>query len=95
MTFLPGNTWPEHRIISRLVENPSSYLAECLMIDESTLAHMLHDSITSGKHNELYSLAKITNLHENDICNICCRAVTKEHNQHFEEISNKICDFLD
>lgn len=94
LVFLPGDTWPELWIFNKLIENPSRTLAEDLKINESTLLHALNDSISSGKHNELFTLAKCTNLHKDYICNICCRTVTKEHSQHFEEICNKISNFL-
>ena len=93
VSFLPGETWPEKWLLLQFI-NGSSEIEEIFNITHEQFIEKIEEALESGKHNEIYTLAKELSLDKKYILNVLARNVAKINHLEFIEINDLLAEHL-
>ena len=81
--------------MTQLNELDLSYLADIFGIDEEELEDICERAISSGKHNEFFSMTKELFLPTTEVCSTVCRWLLDALPDQFNDLINIVSTNLD
>lgn len=93
--YLPGDSWPELWILTQLNEIDLSSLADIFGIDKEELEDICERAISSGKHNEFFSMAEELFLPTTEICSTVCQWLLDKLPDQFNDLINIVSANID
>lgn len=91
LCYVPGETWPEKSMIQYLLKVPDvSSLSERWDIPAEDIVAFLEESLTVGKHDEFFHLAKLLSLEENLVRNDCVKFFENKYQEECETVCKAI-----
>jgi hypothetical protein len=95
LAYLPGDSWPEWWVFSRLAELDIAPLADLLGIEEDELHELCEEAADAGKHREFYTLANRLSLPEEDVCVRVCHWLGNQDDDALGELRSIVRDHLE
>lgn len=92
--FLPGNTWPERWLFEKMIEAETESLSKELKVDDSLFKNCLEESLSEGKHKEIYSLSDNICVKSENLCYVITQWAANSLKDDFTSLQEDIKLFL-
>lgn len=90
MFYLPGTTWPEKHLMEETLRQADFSVLKNWGITDNEIRNYCNIALTSGKHNEIYTLSKELVIDEKIVYSDVVRLYKTTHSKEIDEINSAI-----
>ncbi len=94
MSYLPGETWPEKYLLEKVLEQDDFSTLEDWGVDNNDIKRYCNEAISSGKHNEFYTLGQKLGMDKQLVYIDVVRFFKKNHPDEVSKINSFIHNLL-
>ena len=94
MSYLPGETWPEKYLLEKVLEQDDFSTLEDWGVDNNDIKRYCNEAISSGKHNEFYTLGQRLGMDKQLVYIDVVRFFKKNHPDEVSKINSFIHNLL-